>query len=556
LIPVLHHRDRVNRGCVQVVKDWPKWAALVLVALTLPACVRYSVAIRQPDKRIAETAAQREMVRSQQGSPAKLGGLLDAAYAAWVRVSADQSDAMALADYNFAVARVVEEMERVEVQPSNPVLTGPSRDGATWSLKVELAAGQPDLEMLAADRFRFRGKLVPEPSIREGIGAPVIATGDASDMIDLDPLIDDQHVFFGLTAVIRFEGKKGRLEFLDPLDSETVDMDGKTYALAADFMAPLVFKLAKINPERGQLSRLLHPSRYNHTSFISRLQPYSPDKIPVLFVHGLANSPATWMPLLSQLRGDPVIRKNYQFWFFSHPTGIPYPITAAELREELDDIRKNFPGHKDIVVVGHSMGGMISRLLMTDSKMTLWDTFYERSPDEIPFSNETRRVVTDTLIFESRDDISRVIFVAASHGGSYHATNLTGRIGAFLVGNPIANDEINREATAYFRAEQQIRGRRRLPNSIEALDPDSQWIQALHDLPLDRSTPFQSIMGDRGRGGNHDRTGPQSTDGVVPFWSAHLDGAESEMTVPSDHWIHLHPEGQAEIHRLLLEHLD
>ena len=74
-------------------------------------------------------------------------------------------------------------------------------------------------------------------------------------------------------------------------------------------------------------------------------------------------------------------------------------------------------------------------------------------------------------------------------------------------------------------------------------------------LPLDRSIPFHSIMGDRGRGGNLDRTRPQSTDGLVPFWSAHLDGAESELTVPSGHWVHLHPEGQAEIRRLLLEHL-
>ncbi|MGI9243062.1 MAG: esterase/lipase family protein [Verrucomicrobiales bacterium] len=538
-----------------------RWLVLPTIALTLSGCTNYSVLIRNSDRQIANTPEQKALVSNAakaggtRRSSAKLGLLLDAAHRSWLRLAADASDAEAVADYNFVVARVVEEMERVEISPENPYLSGRSPDGSEWNLKVELASGQPDLEILAADRFRFRGQEIREPAIREGIGAPVIAAGDPTDLVDLDPLLESKQIFFGLTALVRFDGRTAVLDFHEPLEEETVTVNGQRYPLGADFRAPLAFKLARINPEQEQRSRFFRPSRYNRTAQISRLQAYSPDKIPVLFVHGLANSPATWMPLLGQLRSDPMIRKHYQFWFFSHPTGIPYPITTAELREELDDMKEDFPDHKDIIVVGHSMGGMIGRLLMTDSGMTLWDHYYDRPPEAIPFSDATREIMTDTLIFESREDIARIIFVAASHRGSHVATNLIGRLGARLVGNPIADSEINREATTYQREEQRFRGRR-LPNSVEVLDPDSPWLRIVHTLPLDRSIPFHSIIGDRGRGGNLDRTRPQSSDGIVPYWSSHLEGATAESIVPSGHWVHLHPEGQAEIKRLLLEYLE
>ena len=125
----------------------------------------------------------------------------------------------------------------------------------------------------------------------------------------------------------------------------------------------------------------MNPEKHAHIAAIERLQPYDPDKTVVLVIHGLKDSQATWAPMINKLRGDPVIRKHYQFWFYSYPTGYPFPYSAAILRDELDAVEKRFPRMKPMVVIGHSMGGCISRLLLTDSGNKLWTTIFGRPRD-------------------------------------------------------------------------------------------------------------------------------------------------------------------------------
>jgi hypothetical protein len=61
-----------------------------------------------------------------------------------------------------------------------------------------------------------------------------------------------------------------------------------------------------------------------------------------------------------------------------------------------------------------------------------------------------------------------------------------------------------------------------------------------------RSYSLHSIIGDRGRGDT-----PDSSDGVVPYWSSHLDGARSERIVPSGHPAHQNKQGMEEVDRIL-----
>jgi len=116
----------------------------------------------------------------------------------------------------------------------------------------------------------------------------------------------------------------------------------------------------------------LRPEKYAHTARLTCLQDYDPNRIPVIFVHGLQDTPASWAPMINTLREDPDIRRRYQFWVFSYPSGYPYPYSAALLRKELDSVDRAFPNHKGIVLVGHSMGGMVSRLMITDVGDKLW----------------------------------------------------------------------------------------------------------------------------------------------------------------------------------------
>src|SRR5205814_3103589 len=126
-------------------------------------------------------------------------------------------------------------------------------------------------------------------------------------------------------------------------------------------------------------------------------------------------------------------RKHYQFWFYSYPTGYPFPYSAAILREELDEVEKQFPKLKPMVVIGHSMGGCISRLLLTDSGNELWMKIFGRPPDEVPLSPKTREYFRQELFFRHRLEIGRVIFIASPLRGSNMATGLIGSLATFLI---------------------------------------------------------------------------------------------------------------------------
>ena len=335
-------------------------------------------------------------------------------------------------------------------------------------------------------------------------------------------------VYYGVTGIARFEGRRCVLSFEDPLAEETIQVDGHTYALAADFTVPLAVMLASTNPKKFELSRLLNPAKYAETARISRLQPYDPNKAVVLVIHGLMDSPATWTPMLNSLRGDEDIRRNYQFWFYSYPSGYPYPYSASILRRDLDAVEKRFPLRKPMVVIGHSMGGCISRLLITDTGDKLWMELFKKPPEQVPLSPGAREILTEALIFRHRPEIGRVIFISAPLRGSDLASNWIGRIGSSLVRAPstllsAGNSVI--KITTFQSGDLKLK---RIPNSVDTLAPNNRFVKAINTIPITPGIPYHTIMGDRGKG-----DAPNSSDGVVPYWSSHMDGAKSELIVPS-----------------------
>jgi hypothetical protein len=164
--------------------------------------------------------------------------------------------------------------------------------------------------------------------------------------------------------------------------------------------------------------------------------------------------------------------------------------------------------------------------------------------------------MTESLIFKPVSGISRVIFLSASHRGSEMATTFYGRLLASLLGNRLSARGVYSEALALARPEARAQGRNLLPGcSLDLLAPDNLFIASVESLPLKRGVPFHSLIGDRGKGGFLDHRKPTSSDGVVPYWSSHLQGARSEKIIPSGHWTQVHPLGMAEIRRILIEHL-
>jgi len=537
---------------------------VVAASLCVGGCAGYAKAkIKKDTAALATTREQRQLAVAQdklsKDPLAQLGGYLDAADEARRRLARDPQSTLLRSDYNFAVARVMDIVYAGKLQPWDRVVVAPSATGQPWRLTLTPPSKEkqfhPSLfEFRPSDRYDFRGKGVGERSLKEGLGAPLVVAGREMDYVKLDQFAQGKNVYYSFTALVNFRGRSADIVLVDPLSRENINFDGRTYPLAGDFQGPLALALDELDLEKRELLGLFKPQKFAGRARLARLQPYDPRKIPVICIHGLGNSPATWAPVVEYLRGDPVIRENYQIWFFAYPSGLPYPLAASYLRKQLDEARQRYPGMREAVVIGHSMGGMISRALITDSGKDLWNLYFDKPPEQLTLSDKSRQMLDGMLLFKPVPHIGRVIFVSASHRGSDDAIGFWGRLGAAIVGSPVTDDAFG-EVVAQARPEARSHSRNRFPNSIDLLDPDSLFLEKINSLPTAPGIPYHSLIGDRGKGGYLDKTEPQSSDGIVPYWSSHMDGARSERVVPSGHWSHLHPLGMAEIKRILIEHL-
>jgi pimeloyl-ACP methyl ester carboxylesterase len=450
--------------------------------------------------------------------------------------------------YNFAVAGIFSGIRQAKLDPwTKPVPVG-ANNQVTLTGKWDPAKPEqnPSLyEFVPTDALRYHGAYVKDDVKRDGIGAPLVAvrhlTAEKAAELFAPPAI-----YYGVTGVAEFEGSRCILSIKDPLAAETVSVEGRGYPMAANFTGALAMTLAKEKPQKLGFVRLLRPQEYASTFRVARLEPYNPNKSVVLVIHGLMDTPASWVPLINELRSDKDIRRNYQFWFYSYPSGYPYPYSALILRQELDAIEKKFPLGRKMVVIGHSMGGCISRTLITDTGNKLWIEAFGKPPEQTDMPAESKHLLAGAIILKHRPEIGRVIFMSAPHRGSDLASNWVGRIGSMLVKTPsklITIGQTIREAATPDPAALQLK---RFPNSVDTLAPNNRFVVAINKVPITPGIPYYSIVGDRGRGDT-----PNSSDGVVAYWSSHLDGARSEFIAPSNHSSPLNPQAIAEVHRIL-----
>src|SRR5438874_8615962 len=476
-----------------------------------------------------------------------LGAFIAGARDALRRLDHNPADAEARRDYNFAVARIFTVVRDAKLDP----WTQPMRVGAngeftlTWKRDPRPEWNLALYDLIPADELNFKGTYVKDHVRKDGIGAPLVAKRELTAQ-QASAFFTPPYIYYSVTATAQFEGSRCVISINDPLAAESVHVDGHTYPLAADFTASYALLLAREKPQKLGLARLLRPQEYAATARVARMEPYNPNKTVVLVVHGLMDTPATWVPLINDLRSDKYIRQNYQFWFYSYPSGYPYPYSALILRQELDAIEKKFPLRKKMVVIGHSMGGCISRTLITDTGNKLWIEAFGRPPAEIEMPAQSKHLLEEAIILKHRPEIGRVIFMSTPHRGSDLASNWIGRIGSMLVKTPsklITIGQTIRENMSPDPAALQLK---RFPNSIDTLAPNNRFVVAINKVPITPGIPYYTILGDRGRGDS-----PNSSDGVVPYWSSHLDGARSEFIAPCNHGSPLNPQAIAEVHRIL-----
>ena len=493
------------------------------------------------------TLAKQHLTAAQRAQPLlSLGKDLSAAEVSLQLLKQRPNDSSALSIYNFSVARAVENIERAKIQPWQHKIDIVN-DGSNYTLTtptpVDAEHDPSRYDLVATDSLRIGGKFFKTHSQLSGIGAPLVAVARTENPREQ---FKPRRVYAPVTAVIKFSGRRAEVDFVDPFKTTRTVLGDRAYPLAADFSAPVAMLIARERPEKIGFARLLRPEKYASTAALVQLQQFDQTRTPVIFVHGLQDTPVGWAPMINTLRDDPWIREHYQFWVFSYPSGYPYPYSASVLREDLDGIARKFPNHNRVILIGHSMGGMVSRLMVTDAGDKIWHEFFATPPAKTPLAPATRALLEKSLVFNHRPEVKRVIFISTPHRGSSIASGWIGRVGAALVRAPRFMASVYASAKPLLITDPAARKLDRMPNSVDTLEPNDRFVLAVNKLPIAPGIPYHSIIGDRGRGDT-----PNSSDGVVPYWSSHLDGAESELIVPSDHMALRNPEAIEEVERIL-----
>jgi pimeloyl-ACP methyl ester carboxylesterase len=473
--------------------------------------------------------------------------------------------------YNRSVSRLVEIRSKHETPWPDTL----SRTIGDKSYKLTIEKHGPFLwdptifnQLVPANQLRIKG--LKNQYIEKGLGAPLVGMVNDTEIIsELGSKLPPQGVTFPVTAILTFESREhlngkpyrqAKLIFYDSMKTANALIDGKDVPLEADYSTPLGLSLAKIEDKGKGITGMLHSDKYANFAGIYMLEPLSFKKTPVVMVHGLMSSPETWAEMFNDLRGQKDLRENYQFWFFKYPTGLPVAYSSYLFRKELREIYSEYdtdkqnPYFNNMVLVSHSMGGLLSRTMVQDSKDVFWDSVFTEPIDNLSMSEKDQQFLRDVFFFERAPFIKRVVFIATPHRGSDLADKWYTKIAAGMIHLPDTVTGVTEDIMSLGQERLAVdisKYSKQAPNALENLSPSSDIIKVTNQILLADEIPYHSIIGAR-----NSQAGPGSSDGVVPYWSSHLDVAVSETLVPSGHGAHRHPLAIAEVKNILREHLD
>lgn len=360
-----------------------------------------------------------------------------------------------------------------------------------------------------------------------------------------------------------------RLSYHDVFREESVALPTagggcETMPLALDFSAPVAYRVKK-PLQFDSLFYMLRPDSTSSQEGLYMLEPYRKDKIPVVFIHGLMSSMRTWLQMINTLYADPELRRNYQFWGFTYSSGNPVLYSAHNFRNSLSALREEIAsGGGDLdsfdrmVLVGHSMGGLVCKTAAMKPDGLLYRELFHHPKEELAGKlTEKQRAELDGIIdFEPLPFVRRIVFLAVPHRGSEWADSSIGALGVNLIRLP---GRLISGSNELFSGVRLMLGNvggmldgRDLPHvrtGIENLSPSDPAMNALLKLPI--LVPFHTICG------NFREPGVQGgSDGIVDYSSSHLDNAVSELVVKSEHSVQQQPLAIHEIRRILHRHLE
>lgn len=480
---------------------------------------------------------------------------LEQAYQAWQVMQQEKPGTVpaqaALLKYDLAVARVVQSLRAREGTKAwgKEIQLGGAR---SWRLTFDAPACTFSARTLALPEF-VHCRPASEVKLHGfervvshgGLGVPVVLTQDAPGRLQ-QAFHPPNGECLSATAVLEFppaipgHAAEARLRFYNPLAVSEVAVGRHSQPLAENLTAALQAMLTDVRVEENGMDGHSSSASGEHVSRLFFLSRYDKARVPVVFVHGMLSGPDVWKNSINELYASASLRRRYQPVCFSYPTRLTVPASAARLRELLTRSRNCFdPHHQDagfdrMVLVGHSMGGLLARMQVMDSGNDFWQAFFTVPPRRMAgeINAETQHMLEQAMFFKHRNDVRTVVFISTPHQGSVLANNsmLRTLVRTLLFLPKTAGEQV-KMLTALPAAFIHPASRTLHAwgiGGVENLAARHPYSRALARHPV--GVPFHSIIATRSAVDCR-----ESSDGIVPYWSAHLDGAASETTVPHPH---------------------
>ncbi len=347
-------------------------------------------------------------------------------------------------------------------------------------------------------------------------------------------------------------------EIYNAYDHQKITINGQEVPLEIEFTSSLAASLAE-SPvwERELKGFFLGDLVAGTPAQLAALEPYRPGRVPVVFVHGTASGPGRWADMVNDLIVDPKIRDRFEFWFYTYDTGNPILYSASLFRDILQktvrhlDEKYHDPALNDMVIIGHSQGGLLTKLVAIDSGTTFWDFFSSKPLEEMDLSPETRELLQKALFVKPLPFVKRLIFISTPQHGSYVAGSWAAQQISKFVKLPgqVVSGFANLVTQNFDALKLNLKGGRF--GSVSGMEPGSPLMTALPPLPLAPGVSGHSIIAVKDEGPLE-----EGTDGVVKYTSAHLDGLDSEFIVRSGHSSQSNPHTIQEVRRILLLHAE
>jgi pimeloyl-ACP methyl ester carboxylesterase len=329
------------------------------------------------------------------------------------------------------------------------------------------------------------------------------------------------------------------------------------YQLALDTSAPYAQLLERSRIKRLAWWGLIGGAEVGRRSGLFLIDDYDPDKTPIIMIHGLGSSPVIWARLSNAILGDPELHRRYQIWHIVYQTNAPMLVDRYRVQHYIDrawavlDPDGHAPARQGVVLIGHSMGGVIARLLCAQSTPEVWKAAFTAPMESLHADPADLDALKEVFQFKPYPGVDEIIFMAAPQRGSPAAEGLLGHLVGLLAWHNIEElaglTRIALQNPAAIQPALLSMLQTGHISSIVSLRPDQPVTLADEKLMPAPGIRYDTIAG------VVPGLKPPS-DGFVPLSSALLPGSTTTLIIDSDHKVPAKAEAIADVLKILREH--